>query len=111
MEISSIRREAKARLHQRWYSHAIPRGNRDRKSTRLNSSHLVISYAVFCLKKNNNYEPLSEVDDVSAVTPRLLHHAIERTCLATGRPVVEEKPMWSTLQQAPNLTAATSHTC
>src|SRR2546426_4793923 len=28
-----------------------PRG--DRKSTRLNSSHLVISYAVFCLKKKN----------------------------------------------------------
>src|SRR5256885_9189482 len=27
---------------------------RDRKSTRLNSSHLVISYAVFCLKKKNN---------------------------------------------------------
>src|SRR5256885_9810642 len=26
----------------------------DRKSTRLNSSHLVISYAVFCLKKNNS---------------------------------------------------------
>src|SRR5260221_3994275 len=26
-------------------------GNRDRKSTRLNSSHTVISYAVFCLKK------------------------------------------------------------
>src|SRR5256885_11804803 len=28
-------------------------GHRDRKSTRLNSSHLVISYAVFCLKKKN----------------------------------------------------------
>src|SRR5256885_11354078 len=27
---------------------------RDRKSTRLNSSHLVISYAVFCLKKKNH---------------------------------------------------------
>src|SRR5205814_10495098 len=27
---------------------------RDRKSTRLNSSHLGISYAVFCLKKKNN---------------------------------------------------------
>src|SRR2546426_4099468 len=27
----------------------------DRKSTRLNSSHLVISYAVFCLKKKNGY--------------------------------------------------------
>src|SRR5256885_6634183 len=26
----------------------------DRKSTRLNSSHLVISYAVFCLKKKND---------------------------------------------------------
>src|SRR5699024_7293273 len=28
--------------------------HRDRKSTRLNSSHVSISYAVFCLKKNNN---------------------------------------------------------
>src|SRR5260221_3223204 len=28
-------------------------GDRDRKSTRLNSSHTVISYAVFCLKKKN----------------------------------------------------------
>src|SRR5256885_9371634 len=27
----------------------------DRKSTRLNSSHLVISYAVFCLKKKKTY--------------------------------------------------------
>src|SRR5256885_3852414 len=29
-------------------------GHRDRKSTRLNSSHLVISYAVFCLKKKKD---------------------------------------------------------
>src|SRR2546428_8029301 len=29
---------------------------RDRKSTRLNSSHDQISYAVFCLKKNNNIQ-------------------------------------------------------
>src|SRR5205807_8417539 len=29
---------------------------RDRKSTRLNSSHLVISYAVFCLKKKIKYK-------------------------------------------------------
>src|SRR5256885_8019012 len=29
----------------------------DRKSTRLNSSHLVISYAVFCLKKKNELIP------------------------------------------------------
>src|SRR2546427_1901289 len=30
---------------------AVHRRNRDRKSTRLNSSHSQISYAVFCLKK------------------------------------------------------------
>src|SRR5256885_12326415 len=30
-----------------------PPASADRKSTRLNSSHLVISYAVFCLKKQN----------------------------------------------------------
>src|SRR5256885_3547902 len=29
-------------------------GVKDRKSTRLNSSHLVISYAVFCFKKKND---------------------------------------------------------
>src|SRR5690606_41763978 len=29
-------------------------GGLDRKSTRLNSSHVKISYAVFCLKKKNN---------------------------------------------------------
>src|SRR5690606_41844332 len=28
----------------------------DRKSTRLNSSHVKISYAVFCLKKKNNFQ-------------------------------------------------------
>src|SRR2546426_5590203 len=43
----------------------VPRANvinlADRKSTRLNSSHLVISYAVFCLKKKREIvpEPLS----------------------------------------------------
>src|SRR2546430_16371385 len=40
---------------------ALPREvrlHRDRKSTRLNSSHSQISYAVFCLKKKNNkYSP------------------------------------------------------
>src|SRR5260221_10904793 len=34
-----------------WLHRQIPKGGRDRKSTRLNSSHTVISYAVFCLKK------------------------------------------------------------
>src|SRR2546426_9315440 len=35
----------------RKYPQVIAARNADRKSTRLNSSHLVISYAVFCLKK------------------------------------------------------------
>src|SRR3712207_8234125 len=35
------------------------RGFGDRKSTRLNSSHANISYAVFCLKKKNNSLPHS----------------------------------------------------
>src|SRR3712207_8258801 len=34
--------------------HVHPFDLQDRKSTRLNSSHANISYAVFCLKKNNN---------------------------------------------------------
>src|ERR671926_914845 len=39
---ASCRTDRPARRRRRW---------RDRKSTRLNSSHTVISYAVFCLKK------------------------------------------------------------
>src|SRR3712207_6904175 len=31
----------------------------DRKSTRLNSSHANISYAVFCLKKKKDYNPIT----------------------------------------------------
>src|SRR5260221_1453704 len=34
------------------------RAHSDRKSTRLNSSHTVISYAVFCLKKKKTTMPL-----------------------------------------------------
>ena len=33
--------------------------NEDRKSTRLNSSHSMISYAVFCLKKKTNINHLT----------------------------------------------------
>src|SRR2546421_7063651 len=38
----------------------------DRKSTRLNSSHDQISYAVFCLKKKNKYTPKHRTCDVRA---------------------------------------------
>src|SRR5260221_8571217 len=39
---------------ERWLDYATVR---DRKSTRLNSSHTVISYAVFCLKKKKTRSP------------------------------------------------------
>src|SRR5690625_6986670 len=43
--------------------------NEDRKSTRLNSSHVAISYAVFCLKKKTTYHRLThllqEADEMS----------------------------------------------
>src|SRR2546421_9508436 len=35
--------------------------SRDRKSTRLNSSHDQISYAVFCLKKKKKFEIITEI--------------------------------------------------
>src|SRR5688572_31232470 len=44
----------------RW-RHAIINFPQDRKSTRLNSSHSQISYAVFCLKKKKNTEFLDEL--------------------------------------------------
>src|SRR2546429_6343425 len=44
-------------------------GSRDRKSTRLNSSHGYISYAVFCLKKNKNTLVYSR--DISRVVDRV----------------------------------------
>src|SRR2546428_7494768 len=47
---------AAKRLHLPFLQHAQElrlRGEGDRKSTRLNSSHDQISYAVFCLKKKN----------------------------------------------------------
>src|SRR2546422_8041633 len=49
----------------------------DRKSTRLNSSHGYISYAVFCLKKKKNGRDPAYQGDV-AVVPRGAHP----TCLA-----------------------------
>src|SRR2546427_8697487 len=43
---------------------------RDRKSTRLNSSHSQISYAVFCLKKKKKTTPLTSVAHSAAPAPR-----------------------------------------
>src|SRR5258705_3955856 len=53
-------RIAENREHQR----AHPAKAIDRKSTRLNSSHLGISYAVFCLKKKKKSQIKSSYDDL-----------------------------------------------
>src|SRR5438034_6340245 len=43
---------------------------RDRKSTRLNSSHTVISYAVFCLKKKKNWKTMHGHAHIRSLPPR-----------------------------------------
>src|SRR5256885_9875797 len=56
--------------------HAACRIRSDRKSTRLNSSHLVISYAVFCLKKKKKNVNCDDayIQTVEDVINDLLHH-------------------------------------
>src|SRR3712207_8318917 len=65
----------------------VARPAQDRKSTRLNSSHANISYAVFCLKKNTfdsyfNETRLSESSAVEELVEELQQrgHAYERVC-------------------------------
>src|SRR2546426_4168921 len=55
-------------------------GKRDRKSTRLNSSHLVISYAVFCLKKKKKL--------IQAQTTRSIKHATILCTLLPAAPYI-----------------------
>src|SRR5438874_8666856 len=50
--------------------------SRDRKSTRLNSSHVEISYAVFCLKKKNNKKPFIAASDT--------HHSSKPTAMRSS---------------------------
>src|SRR2546430_9899640 len=58
---------------------SLARMNRDRKSTRLNSSHSQISYAVFCLKKKNRPQPTTSASGkiarhISAVSLSPIYH-------------------------------------
>src|SRR5437762_9703904 len=73
----------------------------DRKSTRLNSSHRCISYAVFCLKKKKNELETGATAGIGFAIPRILAaewphhnmniqpHAREVTALAERRPKLE----------------------
>src|SRR5207249_11523672 len=46
---------------------------KDRKSTRLNSSHVSISYAVFCLKKKKTKKKLARIIEIQHWTVRLVN--------------------------------------
>src|SRR5207249_4150118 len=62
------------------------RAKRDRKSTRLNSSHVSISYAVFCLKKKNPYNlPPRCPNAALAVYLSAVFAAFDRPIGATAR--------------------------
>src|SRR5258708_27180429 len=62
---TTLFRSACMRAWSPWLKECIPweisRSMVDRKSTRLNSSHQIISYAVFCLKKKNDTIPAEYV--------------------------------------------------
>src|SRR3954465_11413907 len=55
----------------------------DRKSTRLNSSHTIISYAVFCLKKKNKHS--------ASGTQRAGWDAVRLASCSRGRPEREHR--------------------
>src|SRR5207249_11839710 len=84
------------------------RSGRDRKSTRLNSSHVSISYAVFCLKKKKEYDLARNQDDVNAYAAVNERRIV--VCEKTDRQAAEElddEPRMSTDQQ-PRRTIATT---
>src|SRR5256885_7421986 len=62
-------------------AHPVRREDGDRKSTRLNSSHLVISYAVFCLKKTTHLilQLLLQTAWLQTFTPNRFHGRVART--------------------------------
>src|SRR5256885_11611896 len=69
-----------------------PRASIDRKSTRLNSSHLVISYAVFCLKKKTT---MLRTDFLMALTSsRLKPIIIEYALLLAYHALTPLKPVY-----------------
>src|SRR5256885_8331594 len=65
-QLQAARRHARGRRGD-----AARRALLDRKSTRLNSSHLVISYAVFCLKKKNRTNRSHVTEEILHLTRRI----------------------------------------
>src|SRR5438132_4318453 len=57
-------------------SASLPADEVDRKSTRLNSGHTVISYAVFCLKKKNKQMEMTK--NVKQISTLILSESIHK---------------------------------
>src|SRR5438445_8434348 len=95
------RRIAEAQEHD---SHVTQRAEagimllRDRKSTRLNSSHANISYAVFCLKKKNVGKRSQKKKHFALKHPAASYRLrMQPLCLAT--PVIRTERTWSSSVQ------------
>src|SRR2546430_12452233 len=83
----SVSSTAASALQQRWerlrsHKRII---SRDRKSTRLNSSHSQISYAVFCLKKKQDSHSPVPFTIPAHVPPDCNHTATHVSCLPIPR--------------------------
>src|SRR6516162_8070015 len=65
----------------------------DRKSTRLNSSHLVISYAVFCLKKKSNNDGQNDFAITAKVNPDSTMNVITSTALLNAGVLTADTPV------------------
>src|SRR5438876_8487073 len=65
--------------HQTLPRHQPQPEEKDRKSTRLNSSHPSISYAVFCLKKKKNYKCDNHIHISSSISIAVLIALLTRT--------------------------------
>src|SRR6202044_3326220 len=75
---TTLFRSGRPGRRRRWPGGAArrwPADQKDRKSTRLNSSHVRISYAVFCLKKKNNDNAVGFVTVVAGQAAIAIQHA------------------------------------
>src|SRR5256885_12790218 len=84
VEMPGVRRRGDGRQRRHIPDHGqgavlgVQRQGQDRKSTRLNSSHLVISYAVFCLKKKDR---LTCIDCISPLRDSITNMPKQPSCL------------------------------
>src|SRR5690242_20977395 len=72
----SARRRPRCGSRKAWAQNASKHkaSRRDRKSTRLNSSHMSISYAVFCLKKKKDNKLVLQNEKLLFVFAHYVHH-------------------------------------